>query len=56
MWTGRVGGHISNGWRRTDGGPEKCLGLLRAELAWDVARGRARQDRYLDAAALNRSP
>lgn len=27
------GGHISNGWRRTDGGPEKCLCLLRAELA-----------------------
>jgi alkylated DNA nucleotide flippase Atl1 len=49
------GGHISRGWRRTDGGPEKCLCLLREECAWDDARDRARQDRYLDAPALRRS-
>jgi hypothetical protein len=49
------GGHISSGWRRTDGGREKCLCLLRAEHAWDDARDRARQDRYLDAPALRRS-
>lgn len=50
----RQGGHISEAWHRTDGGPEQCLRLLRAEGVWDDARGRARKDRYLDAVALRR--
>jgi alkylated DNA nucleotide flippase Atl1 len=50
----RHGGRISDAWHRTDGGPEQCRGLLRAEHAWDDARGCARADRYLDAAALRR--
>lgn len=48
----RQGGHISEAWSRCDGGPEECLRLLRAEGAWDDARGRARKDRYLDAVSL----
>jgi alkylated DNA nucleotide flippase Atl1 len=50
----RDGGRISEAWHRTDGGPEQCRRLLRAERAWDDARGRADRDCYLDAAALRR--
>jgi alkylated DNA nucleotide flippase Atl1 len=50
----RQGGNISQAWRRSDGGGEECLRLLRAEGAWDDAHGRARKDRYLDAVSLRR--
>ena len=48
----RQGGHISEAWRRSDGGAEERLRLLLAEGAWDDARGRARKDRYRDAVSL----
>src|SRR3954451_20877737 len=30
----RRGGRISDAWRRTDGGPEQCRGLLRVRTEW----------------------
>src|SRR3954451_24661216 len=39
----RHSGEISKAWHRSDGGPEQCLRLLRAEGAWDDGHRHARR-------------
>jgi alkylated DNA nucleotide flippase Atl1 len=48
----RADGSVASDWRGVGGGPEECVRRLRQEGVWDERRGRARADRFLDAAAL----
>ncbi len=53
------GGKVPKGWKGTDlhrlgGGPEECVARLRAEGLWDERHERARPEREIDAAGIQR--
>ena len=50
----RAGGRVAGDWQGVGGGPDECVRRLRAEGSWDEDRGRARADRFIDAAELRR--
>lgn len=50
----RAGGRVAGDWQGVGGGPTECVRRLRAEESWDEDQGRARADRFIDAAELRR--